>query len=85
MTGIVRKGDRLSSGGEVLSGASTCQFMRKSVARAGDPVFCPTHGNNRIAQATARARIYGKSIARHGDLCECGCYLISSLPGSGRR
>lgn len=85
MPGIIRIGDTTSSGGQVLSGSSTCFFMGRAIARAGDPVSCARHGNSRIVQATARAFDDGIEIARHGDLCSCGCYLISSLPDSGPR
>jgi uncharacterized Zn-binding protein involved in type VI secretion len=85
MTGIVRKGDQLSSGGKVLAGSHKCEFMGKAAARVGDSVYCAAHGYNRIAQGTSHAVDFGAAIAQHGDLCECGCYLISSLPGSGPR
>lgn len=85
MAGIVRKDDPLSSGGSVLSGSTTCQFMGKGVARVGDPVFCSVHGYNRIGQGTSRAFDHNKAVAQQGDRCECGCYLISTLPGSGVR
>jgi len=85
MPGIIRASDRNSSGGVVLNGSSARFFMKRAVARVGDPVSCPKHGNNRIAQATSKAFDNGVEVAQHGDLCECGCYLISSLPNSGRR
>lgn len=85
MSGIIRAGDRTNSGGEVLSGSSMRFFMARAVARIGDPVSCPKHGKNRIAQATSKAFDDGLEVAQHHDLCECGCYLISSLPNSGPR
>ncbi|WP_183728722.1 MULTISPECIES: PAAR domain-containing protein [Paraburkholderia] len=83
MPGIIRIGDRTSSNGEVLGGSMTCFFMGKAAARIGDPVSCPKHGDNHIAQATSQARDNGREIAQHGDACECGCTLISSLPSGG--
>ncbi|OLL28234.1 hypothetical protein BTH42_28580 [Burkholderia sp. SRS-W-2-2016] len=85
MAGIIREGDNTNSGGEVLRGSTNQFFMGRAVARVGDPVTCPYHGGNRIAKATTKAFDNGLEVAQHGDLCECGCYLISSLPNSGPR
>lgn len=85
MAGIIRVGDRHTGGGNVLAGSETRLFMGTAIARLADPVSCPKHGNNRIATATSGAFDDGVPVAQHGDLCECGCRLISSLPNSGRR
>ncbi|RDK04291.1 PAAR domain-containing protein [Paraburkholderia lacunae] len=85
MPGVIRVGDRTSSNGEVLGGSASCFFMGKPVARIGDPVSCPKHGDNHIAHATSQARHKGLEVAQHGDACECGCTLISSLPTGGLR
>ncbi|WP_431823326.1 PAAR domain-containing protein [Burkholderia sp. F1] len=83
MPGVIRVGDRTSSNGEVLSGSETCFFMGRGVARVGDPVSCPRHGDNHIASGTSQAQDNGREVAQHGDACECGCTLISSLHSSG--
>ncbi|WP_321952197.1 PAAR domain-containing protein [Paraburkholderia bannensis] len=83
MPGIIRVGDRTSSNGEVLGGSTNCVFMGKAAARLGDPVSCPKHGDNHIAQATSRAVDNGREIAQDGDACECGCTLVTSLHNSG--
>ncbi|HDR9204458.1 PAAR domain-containing protein [Burkholderia vietnamiensis] len=83
MAGVIRVGDRTSSNGEVLAGSTTCIFMGRGVARLGDPVSCPKHGDNHISGATAGARDNGREVAQHGDPCECGCTLMSSLPTGG--
>lgn len=85
MPGVIRVGDRTSSDGEVLRGSPTCFFMGKPVARIGDPVSCPKHGDNHIAHGTSQARDNGSEVAQDGDACKCGCTLISSLPTSGPR
>ncbi|MFL9895677.1 PAAR domain-containing protein [Paraburkholderia sp. RL17-381-BIF-C] len=51
----------------------------------GNPVSCPKHGDNHIAHATSKARDKGLEVAQHGDACESGCTLISSLPTGGLR
>jgi uncharacterized Zn-binding protein involved in type VI secretion len=85
MPGIIRVGDSHTGDGTVTSGSSHRNFMGKAVARLHDPVTCPKHGDNRIGQATSGAFDEGLELAQDGDLCECGCRLISSLPNSGRR
>ncbi|WP_084009935.1 PAAR domain-containing protein [Pandoraea oxalativorans] len=85
MTGIIRVGDQHTGGGTVLAGSQTRFFLGTAIARLFDPVSCPKHGDNRIATATSRAFDDGVQVAQHGDLCDCGCQLISSLPNSGRR
>jgi uncharacterized Zn-binding protein involved in type VI secretion len=84
MTGVIREGDRLSQGGEVLRGG-TRMFMNRALARRTDPVRCDAHGLNRIAQGNPNIRDGELEIAEDGHLCECGCHLISSLPNSGSR
>lgn len=84
MTGVVREGDRLNRGGEVLRGGNR-MFMGRALARRSDPVRCDVHGYNRIAQGNPNIRDGSREIAEDGHLCECGCALISSLPQSGSR
>ncbi|WP_241974658.1 PAAR domain-containing protein [Paraburkholderia sp. BL17N1] len=60
-------------------------LWEKPLARIGDAVSCPKHGDNHIATDTSRARDKGLEVAQHGDSCECGCMLISSLPTGGLR
>lgn len=84
MAGVIREGDRLSRGGEVLRGG-TRKFMDRTLARRTDPVRCDVHGLNRIAQGNPNIRDGDLEVAEDGHLCECGCALISSLPNSGSR
>jgi uncharacterized Zn-binding protein involved in type VI secretion len=84
MAGVVREGDRLSQGGEVLRGG-TRMFMNRALARRTDPVRCDVHGPSRIAQGNPNIRDGDLEVAEDRHLCECGCYLISSLPNSGSR
>lgn len=84
MAGVIREGDRLSQGGEVLRGG-TRMFMNRALARRTDPVRCDVHGPNRIALGNPNIRDGDLEVAEDGHLCECGCYLISSLPTSGSR
>ncbi|MEZ0606512.1 PAAR domain-containing protein [Paraburkholderia sp. IW21] len=84
MAGVIREGDSLSRGGEVLRGGSR-MFLGRALARRTDPVRCDVHGVNRIAGGNPRIRDGDLDVAEDGHLCECGCALISSLPNSGSR
>lgn len=86
MKGIIRIGDKLSSGGTVQSAASGMKFDGREVARQGDTVWCPLpgHGVNSIAEGDQGFMHSGRPVALHGHRCECGCTLISSLPRAGR-
>lgn len=85
MRGIIRIGDKTSSGGTVLSGSSTMRFAGVGVARQGDPVLCPLpgHGRNVIAEGHPTFKDNGCPVAFDGHVCACGCVLISSLPEAG--
>ena len=86
MQGVIREGDKLSSGGVVLTGASGMQFMGRAVACLGDKVSCPLpgHGLNDIAEGDEGSKYQGRRIALDGHRCTCGCTLITSLPQAGR-
>lgn len=84
MSGVIREGDRLSGGGEVLRGGTRI-FMGRALARRTDPVRCDLHGYNHIAQGNPGIRDGLLEVAEDGHRCECGCTLISSLPNSGSR
>jgi uncharacterized Zn-binding protein involved in type VI secretion len=85
MPNVVRVGDKNESGGEVLAGSQKGVFKGRGVARVGDPVSCPKHGDNRIAQGNQKMLDEGRPVAEDGRLCECGCRLIASLRNSGSR
>jgi len=82
MNGIVRIGDNTSSGGTVKTGSEAMIFEGLGAARVGDSVFCPLpgHGETRIAEGNSGFTDDDLAVAFHGDRCECGCTLITSLP-----
>ncbi|SDX45851.1 Zn-binding Pro-Ala-Ala-Arg (PAAR) domain-containing protein, incolved in TypeVI secretion [Pseudomonas syringae] len=82
MKGIIRIGDKTSSGGTVLSGSMVMIFRGIGAARQGDSVICPIpgHGSTVIAEGHPTLRDNGVPVAFHGHRCACGCALISSLP-----
>lgn len=55
----------------------------KAVARKGDRVSCPTHGENVIIEGDTSFTDDGVPIAFHGHKAACGCTLISSSPDTG--
>ncbi|OWP49782.1 PAAR domain-containing protein [Pseudomonas nitroreducens] len=85
MRGLIREGDRLSSGGEVLSATAGMKFLGRNVACKGDEVRCAAHGMSMIAEGDEGSKRHGRPIALHGHRCACGCTLITSLPHAGRQ
>lgn len=82
MKGIIRVGDKTTSGGSVLSGSTHRKFHGIGVARIGDPVSCPIpgHGPTVVSEGHQTFKDNGVPIAFHGHRCACGCALITSLP-----
>lgn len=80
--GIIRKGDKLTSGGEVITASSTINIEGIIAARVNDLVSCPIngHGINRIVGSTPQWHSDGGEIAFDQYYCECGCQVISSMP-----
>jgi uncharacterized Zn-binding protein involved in type VI secretion len=78
---IIRKGDKTTHGGAVLSGSGTLFFGGISVARKGDKVSCPIpgHGPTTIIEGNANYLDNGIPVAFHGHKCGCGCTLIASF------
>ncbi|MBV4413279.1 PAAR domain-containing protein [Enterobacteriaceae bacterium YMB-R22] len=83
MIGIVRLGDITSGGGVVLTASRTRTIMGKGLARIGDKVSCPLHGENTIIEGNEKIKDEGKAIAFNGHRLACGCKLISSLSHVG--
>lgn len=80
MNGIIRLGDKLSSGGVVISASSTIIVDGIQVALVGDQVSCPIkgHGINTIIEGSSTLFESNQAIALHGAKCACGCSVISS-------
>lgn len=78
MYGIIRLGDKTTHGGEVQSCSTTMFFGGRGVARVGDRVSCPEHGNTTIIEGNPYYRDCGIPVAFHNHKCGCGCSLISS-------
>lgn len=70
-------GDRLSSGGSVLTGSPFTDIEGRPMARVGDRTICPTHGPGTIITGDATLIVDGNAAARQGDRASCGCSLIA--------
>jgi len=81
MLQIIRKGDKTTHGGVVLTGSDAMKFGGIGVARKGDLVSCPIvgHGMTIIIEGNPNYLDSGIPVAFHGHKCGCGCSLISSF------
>ncbi|WP_336285205.1 PAAR domain-containing protein [Citrobacter arsenatis] len=87
MKGVIRLGDKTTSGGMVLSASLNRNAYGKGIARVGDKAYCPLegHGPNIIAEGEQTVKVDGKPVAFHGHRLACGCSLITSLPNVGKK
>jgi uncharacterized Zn-binding protein involved in type VI secretion len=70
-------GDKTSHGGAVIEASQHSDSGGVGIARMGDKVSCPRHGNNPIVSGDATMIVDGKPVARHGDKTACGAVLIA--------
>lgn len=82
MLPIIRKGDKTTHGGSVMTASAVMIFGGINVARKGDIVSCPLpgHGPTVIIEGNPNYLDNGIPVAFHGHKCACGCTLISSFP-----
>lgn len=68
------KGDRTSTGGEVLDGCAFYQINGRQAALMGDRVFCPACNlTGRIAEGNPHFKVNGQPVAMEGCRVDCGC------------
>lgn len=78
MTGpFIILGDKTSHGGAVMETSQHSDTGGVGIARMGDKVSCPKHGNNPIVSGDTTMIVDGKPVARHGDKTACGAVLIA--------
>ena len=75
---VIRLGDKTSHGGTVLEASAESDSGGIGMARVGDKVSCPIHGNGAIVEGDMTMIVDGKPVARHGDKTACGALLIAS-------
>ena len=79
MKAWARFGDAGSHGGTITTAATDVRCEGVHVARVGDTYACPTHGPNPIVgPGSAKYRIEGAMLARHGDATACGATIVAS-------
>ena len=75
---IIRRGDRTTHGGTVLTGDPTFILAGREVARVGDSVSCPQCKRASKIITGAPTMFSGQLVARHDDVTDCGARLIAS-------
>ena len=78
MKPFIRFKDKHSHGGRVIEGAPTSFCLGLPIARRGDKITCPIHGDGKIATGDDSLIVDGKAVARLGDKTSCGAKLIHS-------
>ena len=71
---VIVVGDKTTTGGTVISGATNAVYRQVQQARKGDKVYCPqcneigfiVEGCNELLNA-------GIPVALHGHIVSCGC------------
>ena len=74
---VIRLGDQTSHGGRVLEASQHSDIDGIAVARLGDNVSCPIHGNGTIVEGDMTTLVDGTPVARHGDKTACGAVLAA--------
>jgi len=69
---VILVGDSTSHGGTVQAGSQHFLVDGKGVARVGDKVSCPIHGDTVINRGSETYVTDGKPTARDGDTTACG-------------
>ena len=75
---VIVLGDKTSHNGRVLEASTHSDSGGIGIARVGDKVSCPIHGNGTIASGDMTMIVDGKPVARQGDKTSCGAALIAS-------
>ncbi|MHA4866240.1 PAAR domain-containing protein [Duganella sp. PWIR1] len=74
---VIVLGDKTSHNGAVVEASQQSDCNGKGIARVGDKISCPRHGNGTIASGDPSMLVDGKPVARHGDKTSCGATLIA--------
>ncbi|QBR03328.1 PAAR domain-containing protein [Paraburkholderia pallida] len=74
---IILLGDVTDHAGQVITGAPATKYAGHPVARVGDLVSCPLHGNNAIV-GSSTFNVDGQPVALEGMHSACGSTLIAS-------
>ncbi len=72
-----RIGDVTDHGGVIVSGSTDSYTNGNAVARVGDVVLCPLHGQTVIVSGSTTHFTNGNADARIGDVTSCGATIVS--------
>ena len=73
---VSKIGDTSDHGGAIITGSSSCKINDVPVARIGDILACPIHGNNPIVSSLAvYAKDDDKLLAHIGSKTQCGATI----------
>ncbi|MYM66902.1 PAAR domain-containing protein [Pseudoduganella sp. FT55W] len=75
---VIVLGDKTSHNGAVVECSQMSDSGGKGIARVGDKITCPRHGDGTIASGDPSMLVDGKPVARHGDKTSCGATLIAT-------
>ncbi len=81
---LIVKGDKTSHGGEVQGCSAISTTAGLGIARVGDAVSCPIHGDTVIDEGDDTVLVQGQPAACHGHKTACGATLISSQTSTHR-
>jgi len=76
MPKVARLGDTSTHGGNIVTSASISYSAGSLIARVGDILACPAHGNVEIINGSGDFVTEGKITAVNGSLCSCGAEII---------
>ncbi|WP_412527543.1 PAAR domain-containing protein [Burkholderia lata] len=82
MKNIAYEGGVTSHGGKILTGSDRIKVKGRRVARIGDKVSCPIHGDNEIVEGSFSMKDGTTPLSRDGDHTRCGAVLIASSSGA---
>lgn len=86
MRKVIRLHDSTNHGGRVTSVAATHFTIGGiAVARVGDRLTCPLHGDSTIIEGDPHHTIDGVSVAYEGHKTSCGALLQASGNNFGHR
>ncbi len=86
MRKVIRLNDSTNHGGTVTSVAATHFTVGGiAVARVGDRLTCPLHGDSTIIEGDPHHTINGVSVAYEGHRTSCGALLQATVNNFGHR
>lgn len=80
MPPVARLTDTSSHGGEIVTASATVTVNGLGVARLGDTLRCPLHGDQPLVEASATVSADGLGVVRVGDKAYCEAIIETGSP-----